>query len=734
MAGVFVGRTVPDDEARTHLARVLGSAVFARADRQKRFLSFALENTLAGDRERLKEPVIGHEVFDRLPSYDPKTDAIVRVEANRLRKKLGRYYQSEGRNDPIRLTMPPGGYLVSVNYASEAKRPDRAALVGLVIAAVAGVAAWVATSRGSESRNFALTPIRLTSFGGVAVNPVLTRDGAGVIFAADPDGGPNLSLWVQSITGGTARRLTPPGADAVEPDLSPDGSTVVFSYRHPNFPGIYTVPLNGGEPTQVALLGSAPRYSPDGRHILFTMHNSKRAGFGKIFVVDPHGGSPDELVPGFADAHNAIWSEDGRRILFCGTQVSGVKDKEHDWWILPFPVRQGVDQPVKTGLLPEFALQYAGSPLAVPPNSEIERPGEWYGGRLFFASVTGGPPSLWIASISGSNLGTLTRLTAGTSHHSTPRCRNGKVVFAGGDSDIGVWRISADSRGRASEPQRVTGEAPNEIYPAVSPDGKWLAYVSDNFLDRSQPRQVRLRHMESGSERILRRSANTQGGTAFSRDGTQLAFSEFGNPQVAIYTAPTEGGEVRKVCVNCGRVLDWSPDGRRLLYEAGANVAFLAEVEVATGKITHAVTHPENSVRSGRYSPDGKWVIFNAETGREAGRVFVAPAGRVTAPSDWVPVSPGNSMDAGAAFSPDGGTVYYALFGVANGTIFSRAFDTRTGQPAGAPAVVHAFDTPRRGFSMITPWHIGMSVSSANGIFLSLEQRSSEIYIADLRK
>ena len=64
-----------------------------------RFLRFAVEQSLQGRADQLKESVIGMEVFDRTSSFDPRTDTIVRVEARRLRSKLKDYYESEGRDD-----------------------------------------------------------------------------------------------------------------------------------------------------------------------------------------------------------------------------------------------------------------------------------------------------------------------------------------------------------------------------------------------------------------------------------------------------------------------------------------------------------------------------------------------------------------------------------------------------------------------------------------------------------
>jgi len=54
--------------------------------------------------------VIGSEVFDKGPAFDPRSDPIVRVQARRLRAQLARYYREEGQTDEILIELPKGGY------------------------------------------------------------------------------------------------------------------------------------------------------------------------------------------------------------------------------------------------------------------------------------------------------------------------------------------------------------------------------------------------------------------------------------------------------------------------------------------------------------------------------------------------------------------------------------------------------------------------------------------------
>ena len=103
-------------EARTCLARILASPCFVQSERQQRFLKFIVTETLAGHTDRLKGYTIAIEVFDRDVSFDPAIDAIVRVEATRLRAKLREYYDREGRTDSVRFELPKGAYAIRMDW------------------------------------------------------------------------------------------------------------------------------------------------------------------------------------------------------------------------------------------------------------------------------------------------------------------------------------------------------------------------------------------------------------------------------------------------------------------------------------------------------------------------------------------------------------------------------------------------------------------------------------------
>src|SRR6202051_2306910 len=93
-----------------HLEKVLVSAEMCRSKKLCQFLRFTVEEVLRGHGSELKEYAIAVGVFKRNREFDPGADPIVRVQARRLRSKLGQYYQTEGREESIQIEYPVGGY------------------------------------------------------------------------------------------------------------------------------------------------------------------------------------------------------------------------------------------------------------------------------------------------------------------------------------------------------------------------------------------------------------------------------------------------------------------------------------------------------------------------------------------------------------------------------------------------------------------------------------------------
>ena len=104
-------QAVPAAAVGEQLARIVDSPRFISSARLCRFLTHIVNRAIGGDLDSLKEFSVAMEVFDRTSEYDPSIDAIVRVEARRLRAKLKEYYEGPGSNDPVLIGLRPGSYV-----------------------------------------------------------------------------------------------------------------------------------------------------------------------------------------------------------------------------------------------------------------------------------------------------------------------------------------------------------------------------------------------------------------------------------------------------------------------------------------------------------------------------------------------------------------------------------------------------------------------------------------------
>ena len=103
--------TVEVASQRAELQTVLSSQEFVRAPRLAHLLTYLCEKLFSGEANRIKEYSIALEVFNRGASFDQDSDSIVRVEANRLRKRLAEYYAGDGAAHALQITIPVGQYV-----------------------------------------------------------------------------------------------------------------------------------------------------------------------------------------------------------------------------------------------------------------------------------------------------------------------------------------------------------------------------------------------------------------------------------------------------------------------------------------------------------------------------------------------------------------------------------------------------------------------------------------------
>lgn len=101
----------------------MGSGIFAPSSRQAMLLAYLFDKVVEGRAAELKEFTVAVELFHKSLDFDSHSDATVRVEAHRLRKKLEKYYETFGRDSQLRAALPAGQYILQFQAASAEKPP-----------------------------------------------------------------------------------------------------------------------------------------------------------------------------------------------------------------------------------------------------------------------------------------------------------------------------------------------------------------------------------------------------------------------------------------------------------------------------------------------------------------------------------------------------------------------------------------------------------------------------------
>ena len=108
-------------QVRDELRKILASEAFKGGKRAQDFLQLVVEHALAGRLDSLRERMLGAEMFGRPVDYDTANDAVVRVKASEVRRRLAQYYRSLDPPPPVRIDLPTGSYVPQ--FLFDADRP-----------------------------------------------------------------------------------------------------------------------------------------------------------------------------------------------------------------------------------------------------------------------------------------------------------------------------------------------------------------------------------------------------------------------------------------------------------------------------------------------------------------------------------------------------------------------------------------------------------------------------------
>jgi Tol biopolymer transport system component len=204
--------------------RILDSPGFIRSGRISELLRFLVERSLQEHGDRPKETVLGVEVFGRTPGYDTQADPVVRVTARRLRSKLKQFYQATGRDDPVRMELPPGGYVLKFSFRdqSEEQRPAALALARTLIGP------GKALFDHFNGPRLVVEGLRQSTGSGTPSHPVFSPDGHAIAFDWRGPGDAAEGLYVQRLDADGPARFSRSTARELRPAWSPDGGRIAF--------------------------------------------------------------------------------------------------------------------------------------------------------------------------------------------------------------------------------------------------------------------------------------------------------------------------------------------------------------------------------------------------------------------------------------------------------------------------------------------------------------------------
>ena len=450
-------------------------------------------------------------------------------------------------------------------------------------------------------------------------------------------------LWTVARAGGVAARLTSHEGQEVFPKLSPDGRTVAFTAEYDGNTDAYTIPVEGGEPTRLTwhpLPDQVAEWYPDGKAILL---RSRRASalprYDRFFRVATRGGF-EELLP-LPTAGFASLSPDGGQIAYVSPSYDNRTWKRYRGGDAPqiwtYDFRRNVSEKI---------TDWSG------PN---EWP-MWHGRTIYYASDRGGRTvNLWAYDLDAKTHRQVT--TFDEYDVKWPSLGSDAIVFENGGC---LYVLD------------LPGGAPRQLQVLVPDDkpgtraeyrdvAKW---ITDFDLSPSAKRAVFAARgdlftvpAEKGDVRLL---VGTPGARerdpAWSPDGRWIAYLSDQTGEYELWVTGSDGATApRRVTTGAGTFRfkpRWSPDSRKLAFSDKTFTLWWCDV--ASGRLTKVDKGEYGEIHDYAWAPDSKWLAYSRANAAGFQQLQLhALGGAVTA------VSTGMTEDFSPAFDPAGDYLYF---------------------------------------------------------------------------
>lgn len=381
-----------------------------------------------------------------------------------------------------------------------------------------------------------------------------------------------------------------------EPQLSPDGATVAFTVQNVDLDKntkpkqIYTVPVSGGTPQALPGAGNneRPRWMPDSRRMVFV---STRAGSSQIWVMNPDGSAPKQLTDMSTEASGVLVSPDAKYIVFASSvypecSLSGTFDNACNKQNLDTESKSKVHARVYTSLLYRhwtewqprrrqhvFSMPIDGGPIRDLTPGNRDAPPFSVGGSEGYAIA---PESNEVAYV----MNTDPDLSTST------------------NSDLFVVPITG------GEAKRITSNPAADTGPVYSPDGNFLAYLSQSRPGYESDRwRLIVLERATGKATVLTDALDRWvSSAAWAPDSKRLFFVSEDRGRHPLQMVAVTGGGFRSIVTGPVSVdeVQFSKDGKTLIYtEQSATHPDEIMRASSTGGPAVALTHLNDSLLAG---------------------------------------------------------------------------------------------------------------------------------------